>query len=158
MLKKNKILNAKTWMSDLSVIFTRRMKTSLRKSKLYSRGEQKKDVCITQVKQNLRDRTIIIEFSSFHMILPALVLLRNGQGAAAQGLEMTRDQGLGFPIQLYLEQQTFFLIYIIDRHSKYNFIWKINTADLEKLNPLIIKNLKAQNGICQGHSSNIHKI
>lgn len=54
MLKKNKILNAKTWMSDLSVIFTRRMKTTLRKSKLYSRGKQKKDVCVTQVKQNLK--------------------------------------------------------------------------------------------------------
>jgi len=74
---------------------------------LLSRGT-KKDVYITQVKQNLRDRTIITEFSSFHMVLSALVLPRNGQGAAARGLRMTRAQALGFPIQLYLEQQTFF--------------------------------------------------
>lgn len=40
--KENQILNAKTWMSDLRVIFTRRMKTTLQKSELYSQGEQKK--------------------------------------------------------------------------------------------------------------------
>ena len=40
--KENQILNAKTWMSDLRVIFTRRMKTTLQNSELYSQGEQKK--------------------------------------------------------------------------------------------------------------------
>lgn len=53
--KKNENLNAKTRNIRLGVVFTR-MQTTLWKSKLYSQGGGKRDVCITQVKQSLRDK------------------------------------------------------------------------------------------------------